>query len=450
MASALSRREFLKVAGLTASVAALAACVAAPAAAPAGSDSGGAASAPVDIKWDTFRGPGTGWNEERIDTFKQTHPNVNIEFRPLTGATQQDNYAKMYASFAAGDLADVCAFDPSHFHFWRAINKQIIMPLDDLAAADNLDVKQWFDQFMGLQQYNGKLYGLPSWGWAGQDTFVINALHFEEAGIALPDPKGHDTSMATYEEWTRKLTNKDAGRFGMATAYDEGHLVTLVRAFNGDLINAEGTKSLLMDDKNAQEALRWMYKLAVEDAVLPAPGDIENAPAAQVEGKISMFWGGSLNVRNFKRDIKDEKIAKAHQGLLPTDKNGKAPSQIRGGTWNILNGTKHAQESYEFLKHITSAEGCIGFNLVAGQGAFVRPDVVQELVKQDAVHDWFVPNLENGIPAHAPANSRGKEYTDACVQWGTILFDPKAPVPFEKGLQDLHDNIQKVLDQEAA
>ncbi|MFN8446223.1 MAG: extracellular solute-binding protein [Caldilineaceae bacterium] len=451
MASALSRREFLKIAGVTASTAVLAACVAA---APSGSTGSSAesapANAPVDLKWDTFRGPGTGWNEERIDTFKQTHPNVNIEFRPLTGATQQDNYAKMYASFAAGDLADICAFDPSHFHFWRAINKQIIMPLDDLVASDNLDVKQWFEQFMVLQHYNGKLYGLPSWGWAGQDTFVINAVHFAEAGIDLPDPKGHDTPMTTYDEWARKLNNKDGGRFGLATAFDEGHLVTLVRAFNGELINAEGTKSLLMDDKNAQDALRWMYKLAVEDQILPAPGDIENAPAAQVEGKISMRWGGSLDVRNFKRDIKDEAVAKAHQGLLPTDKNGKAPSQIRGGTWNILNGTQHPQESYEFLKHITSKEGCVGFNLVAGQGAFVRPDVVQELIQKDAVHEWFIPNLENGIPANAPANSRGKEYTDACVQWATILFDPKAPVPFEKGLQDLHDNIQKVLDQEPA
>ncbi len=446
MSTALSRRTFLKMAGYAGSALALAAC-APVATAPAG-EQGAPADAPVALKWDTFRGPGTGWNEERIESFKAINPNVTIEFRPLTGATQQDNYAKMYASFAAGDLADICAFDPSHFHFWRAVNKQIIMPIEDLAVADNLDQKQWFEQFMSLQRYQGKLYGLPSWGWAGQDTMVINAVHFEEAGIELPDPKGHETKIETYDEWARTLT-KGKERFGLATAYDEGHLVTLTRAFNGDLIDAEGKKSLLMEN-NAQDALRWMYKLAVEDQILPAPGDIENAAAAQLEGRISMFWGGSLNTRNFKRDIKDEKIAKAHQGLLPTDANGKFPSQIHGGTWNILNGTAYPQESYQFLKHITDKDGCVGFNLVAGQGAFVRPDVVQELIAKDAVHEWFIPNLENGILAHAPANSRGKEFTDACVQWATILFDPKAPVEFEKGLQDLHDNIQKVLDQEAA
>ena len=119
----------------------------------------------------------------------EKNPNVEIEFRPLTGATQQDNYGKMYALFAAGDLGDVIAFDPSHFHFWRAINENIIGPIDELVASDKIDLKQWFDQFIGLQYYNGKLYGLPSWGWAGQDTLVINAVHIERPASNCPIPK---------------------------------------------------------------------------------------------------------------------------------------------------------------------------------------------------------------------------------------------------------------------
>ena len=447
----LSRRQFLKIGGAAvASISLLAACV------PAGQQpaaSSGEAAAPgteaVQLVWDTFRGPGTGWNEERIDTFKAEHPNVEIEFRPLTGASQQDNYGKMYALFAAGDLGDICAFDPSHFHFWRAINGGIIGPLDDLIASDNLDQSQWFEQFIGLQVFQGKQYGLPSWGWAGQDTMVINALHFEQEGVELPDPVGHDTSMETYGEWARKFY-KEGERFGLGITYDEGHLVTATRAFNGDLIDAEGTKSLLLEDENAQAALRWIYDLAVTDKVLPSTTDLENKDSASLEGKLTMNWGGSLNVRNFKRDIKDEAVAKASQGLLPTRTDGKAPSQIRGGTWNILKDSAHPQEAFQFLKHITSTDGCYGFNLVAGQGAFVRPDVLDKLIEQDPVHEWFIPNLQNGIPAHAPANSRGREYTDACAQWATLLFDANQPVEFEKGLQDLHDNIQAVLDLEPA
>src|SRR6478752_2999068 len=129
MSKNISRRNFLQISGFAALAGALAAC--APAGAPAAGGGSGSApsSAGIQLRWDTFRGPGTGWNEERIKTFEADHPNVHIEFRPLTGATQQDNYGKMYAEFAAGDLGEIIAFDPSHFHFWRAIDKKIIQPI---------------------------------------------------------------------------------------------------------------------------------------------------------------------------------------------------------------------------------------------------------------------------------------------------------------------------------
>jgi ABC-type glycerol-3-phosphate transport system substrate-binding protein len=449
MSKHISRRSFLQFSGAAAAMTALAAC--APAAVPqaAGDSAAAPAADTVSLKWDTFRQPGTGWNEERIESFKAVNPNVSIEFRPLTGASQQDNYGKMYAQHAAGDLGDICAFDPSHFHFWRAIDKQIIMPLDDLAEAADLDLTQWYAQFMALQYYQGKLYGLPSWGWAGWDTLVTNAVHFREAGIELPDAVSHDTSMETIGEWARALY-RDGERFGLAVGLGETSFTVLCRIWNSYLINEEGTQSLLLDDPNAQAAVRWLYDLAVVDQVLPAPGAVENLPAAQHEGKISMNWAGSLNVRNFARDVTDPAIGEAWQVLFPTREDGRFPSQIRGGTWNILNGTAHPTESFEFLQHITSTEGSFSFNLVAGQGAFVRPDVMQQLIAENPVHEWFLSNLENGIPAHAPANSRGREYTDAVAQYAALLMDPTQPVEFEKGLEDLHNAIQAVLDMEPA
>jgi ABC-type glycerol-3-phosphate transport system substrate-binding protein len=450
MAEQISRRRFLHMSGAIAAVGVLAAC--APTTTPATGDTGaaGPAAEAVQLKWDTFRAPGTGWNEERIETFQAEHPNVSIEFRPLTGASQQDNYGKMYAQHAAGDLGDICAFDPSHFHFWRAIDKQIIMPIDDLVAAEDLDLTQWYERFMSLQYHEGKLYGLPSWGWAGYDSLVTNAVHFREAGIELPDPTSHDTSMETIGEWVRTLY-QDGVRFGLGVTPNEATLTVLCRIWNSFLINEEGTQCLLLDDENAQTAVRWLYDLGVVDKVLPAPGSLQGGlPAAQLEGKISMNWSGSLDVRNLDRDAKDPALVEATQILFPTREDGRFPSQLRGGTWNILNGTQHPTEAMQFLIHITSTDGCFSFNLVAGQGAFVRPDTMQLLIEENPIHEWFLTNLENGLAAHAPANSRGREYTDAVTQYMTLLLDPTQPVEFEKGLADLHNAIQTVLDMEPA
>jgi ABC-type glycerol-3-phosphate transport system substrate-binding protein len=256
--------------------------------------------------------------------------------------------------------------------------------------------------------------------------------------------------MDTIAEWARRFY-KEGERYGLALTHGEAFLPVLCRAFNSYFINEEGTKCLILEDENAQKALKWAYELAVEDKVLPAAGEVQGGyPAAQLEGRITMNWAGSLNVRNFKRDIKDPAVAEAWQILLPTREDGKYPSQIRGGTWNILKGTKSPDAAYEFLKHITGKEGCFGFNLVAGQGALVRPDVVELLISTDSVHEWFIPNLEKGIPARAPANSRGREYTDVVAQWSTILMDKNDPVPFEKGLEDLYENVQEILDQPPA
>ena len=451
MSKTISRRSFLQISGFATAAGVLAAC-AGPSApgASTGSDSGAApGSDTVNLTWDTFRAPGTGWNEERIESFKEVDPNVNIEFRPLTGSSQQDNYGKMYAQHAAGDLGDICAFDPSHFHFWRAIDKQIIMPLNDLAEAADTDFTQWFDRFMALQYRDGTLYGLPSWGWAGWDTLVTNAVHLREAGIEIPDPTSHDTSMEQIGEWARQLY-VDGQRFGLSVGPGETSFAVLPRIWNSDLISEDGTRCLILEDENAQAAFRWLYDLAVTDKVLPAPGSVENLAIANKEGLISMNWSGSLDVRNFKRDVTDPEVGEITQILFPLREDGKAPSQVRGGTWNILNGTAHPTEAYAFLEHITNTEGCYSFNLVGGQGAFVRPDVLEQLVVNDPIHEWFIPNLENGIEAYAPANSRGREYTDACAQYGALLLDPTQPVAFEQGLEDLHNAIQAVLDLEPA
>ena len=114
MSNSISRRSFLKSSGALAALGMLAACATPTAAPQTGSGGETAAGGEINLVWDTFRGPGTGWNEERIESFKAVNPNVSIEFRPLTGSTQQDNYGKMYAMHAAGDLGDIIAFDPSH------------------------------------------------------------------------------------------------------------------------------------------------------------------------------------------------------------------------------------------------------------------------------------------------------------------------------------------------
>jgi len=407
----------------------------------------------AEMKWDTFRGLATGWNEERISTFGDMFPNVTIEFRPMVSPSQQESYGKYYALWAAGDLGDICAFDPSHYQFWRAIDKGLLLPLTDLADADDLDTSEWFDAFITMQYYKGQLYGLPSWGWTGYDCFVTNFKHFEELGIEAPDPKTHDTSMDTIAEYAETFRVESGGkveRFGLALAGGDAGVTVLTRAFGGELIDSEGLKSMLLEDE-ALEALKWAYDLNVTRALTPKAGELTGGnQGAWAAGKLSLYHCGSLCVINANKAIVDKELATIGQIGFPKNKNGQVPSQLRGGTWNVSSKTKSPQAAYEFVKHIAGKDGTIGFNLVGGNGAMTRADVLPILAASNPLYEWFYDTLRNGMVIHAPANSRGREYTDICGQYWAKLMDPETVIPFEQGVQEMSDEVQKILDMDPA
>jgi len=407
------------------------------------------------IVWDTFRA-NPPWDKDRLDNFKNLYPNVEVELR-MGVADQQANYAKWYAMEAAGDLGDVVQFDPSHFHFWRAADKNIIMPIDDLIAAAGTDLSQWYDQFMNMSKYKGSIWGLPSWGWSGYDCLVVNELVLKELGVdPMPDPATYSTTWEQILEWIEKsrvASGDKVDRYGYNWAGGEAGFTVMSRWFGGDLINAEGTKTTFQDDEKALKGLKMAYDLVVTRKLAPAPGafgqGVSNETAC-AEGRLTMFHCGSLCAINSQNAVKDNTKAKIGVILFPKRDDGKIPSQIRGGAWQIHKTSKAPAIAYEFAYHLTSKDGCLGFNLFGGNTALVRPDVLPLLRVQKPLYKHFENNLMNGMVINAPANSRGREFTDAITQNGAKLMDAIQPMPFEQGIEEMAKEIQKVLDQPPA
>ena len=407
-----------------------------------------AADLKAKLVWDTFRGQPTAfkWNEERMLSFKDKFPNVEIEFRPSPGG-QQSMYGRYMTLIAAGDLGDLVSFDPGLYHLRRAVHANIIMPLEDLMEADGLDLSEWYDVFIDMQTYQGHVWGLPSWGWAGFDCFVTNKLHFDETGVELTAPDEGGPPMETIGEWARKLY-VDGERYGLQMHTNDHQLESVTRAFGGDVLSLDGTKCLLLDNEKSREGMKWMYDLAVVDKVLPQGEDLKPAGmSALVAGKLSMWCCGSLCTVNAAKAVTDKTIAEVTQFLYPLQADGRYTNAVRCGSWNVAAHTKHAEAAYQFTKHIAGREGTIGFNLFGGNGGLTRPDAFPALEGANPMYAWFKKPLNNGIVINEPANSRGPEYTDILSQLTQKLLDKYNPIPFEQGLQELNDGIQKVLDK---
>ena len=400
------------------------------------------------LKWDTFRGQPTAfkWNEERMLSFKDKFPNVVIEFRPSPGG-QQAMYGRYMTLIAAGDLGDLVSFDPGLYHLRRAVEADIIMPLEDLMAADGLDLTEWFKVFIDMQRYKGHVWGLPSWAWAGYDCLVTNALFFKEAGIELPAPDEGGPPMDTLAEWAHKFYKKGE-TYGLQLAYMDHGLEVITRSFGGDVLNKEGTKCLLYEDEKSRQGMKWAYDLSVVDKIIPQGEDLKPAgQGALVAGKLAMYQCGSLCTVFAAKAVTDKTLCEVTQFLYPLQPDGRFTNAVRCGSWNVAKHTKYPEAAYQFTKHIAGREGTIGFNLFGGNGALGRPDAFIALEAANPMYEWFKEPLEKGIVINEPANSRGPEYTDILAGLTQKMMDKYNPIPFEEGLKELSDGVQKVLDK---
>lgn len=213
----------------------------------------------IPLRWDNFR-VGTPWNEERISTFKEIYPNVTIEFRPDPRCTAEQlrQDVRLPCRWRFGEL---CAFHllPTSTS-WRAIDKNIIMPIDDLIAAHATDLAQGSWACKSTRASNTVC---PVGVGPGKTQSSPMRLTSKAEGIELPAVDSRETSMATIAEWVQSFY-KEGERFGLNIGHGEGNVVTLTRAFGGDLINADGTQCTLVDNPGSVEALRgptsWQSK----------------------------------------------------------------------------------------------------------------------------------------------------------------------------------------------
>ncbi|TAK20741.1 MAG: extracellular solute-binding protein [Chloroflexota bacterium] len=404
------------------------------------------------VVWDTFRGVGTPWPEDRIKAFEAANAGWKVEFRPipLPGGVQAEAYPKMYAMFASGTLGDVFAFDPSHWEFYRAVPKGLLKPIDDYVRDDKYDLGQFYAPFIEMQKWQGKLWGLPSWGWSGQDGWIYNQVHFDEAGIKAPDHNSTEWTPDAMREQAKKLTKMGQGgaydRFGVNLALGAAGATVYVRAYNQPDFH-DGKKSSITDP-GVIKGFKWVQDMAQTDKSVALPGAFQGSAVDLMgSGKLSILQGGSLNVFNVIKAIKDEKAVVVRAALFPKRADGKRPSQMRGGTWNIGAKAKNPDAGWKFIQTLSNKEGTLKFNTIGGNGALVRPDIMDDPYFSNPAFKPFVENLLTAMPATVPANGRGTEFEQTINQTWAETFLGKTG--FDDGMKKLQDAVQKVLDRPA-
>jgi multiple sugar transport system substrate-binding protein len=269
----LSRRDFLRLATVTATGAALAAC--APATAPTAASGGEqptVAAQPSGEKvnitlWTSDNQAFVKTNQELIVKFQEANPNVTVKYEYFPYG---DLITKIQTSMAAKNEADVIEMFGSWVQSYAKGGTLAVMPdgVLSLTQAQSLFYKAPLDGYT----LNGKLYGLPNEFNLENGGVIINKRMFKEAGLPeAPTWKSWDALVAD----AKKMTKVDNGNMtvagfhyvngdGLGFLFWEGILERGADYFDKDGIH------LNLTSPQAEETTQWLMDMALKDGVVDA------------------------------------------------------------------------------------------------------------------------------------------------------------------------------------
>jgi multiple sugar transport system substrate-binding protein len=404
----LSRREFLRLSGLTAAGGLLAACapaatpapaaapttsaVVAPAAAAAAPTAAAVAAATVPV---TVAAPATagGTISVLVASDKEWVPALIQKFTADTGIkvspsiVDWNDLGTKFTVAAAGGAStyDVVDVDPSaHGAFMKA---GYLEPLDRYMASVQNDIVN-----PSIFSYNGKIYGMP-W-FIDALFFFYNKDMLDKAGISAPP--------ATWDELrTQSLTlqQKNIVKYPLAFQWKqiEGEFdlyLTMLFGNGGKFLDDTLTKPMFTSPEGVA-ALQYLADLNLKDKLVN-PGSFAMRPLevmtemSQNRAAFAIIWGevaGSLNDAS-----KSQVVGKIGSSLIPVAKAGNASWTVDGSECLAIPAkSANKDAAWKFIQYFTNKEQSLQVTKALGalpvwKSLFTDPAL--------ATNPWTKPFLE--------------------------------------------------------
>lgn len=336
----MSRRDFLRVSGMTVLGAIAAAC--APPAGPAEEakpeEAEKAPEGPTEIVYLTWAGPEELKVMQTITkAFEEATPDVKVKIN-----VPPENYWDKLQTMVAGGVApDMFRMDYVYMAAWGS--KGVPIPLDDYVQAE-IDKSKYYDRVFLGYQYQGKQLALPQ--DVNSQVLFYNKRLFEEAGVDFPDEtwKWDPETGGDFLEAARALT-KDQ-QWGYSQDWYWEPIAPWIWENGGDWYNEDRTESTMSDPKT-MGGIQFLADLLLKYQVSPTPAQMagRDAPTLFGTGNIAMYQSGRWMVPTFR----------AIEGLewdvavLPEGPAGRWTTQ--GGTGScISNQSKHPDAAWKYAK----------------------------------------------------------------------------------------------------
>ena len=415
-----SRRRLIRAAlgtAVSAGVGLLAACGAASTGTGVGADPPGRPDGKPRLNtgatlffMNSMGGPYAGVMEEWATSFRD-RTGVKVETSPGT----QDFANKLDSSFASGTPPDIFIYHQERVPIVTAVERKMLLRIDSYVKRDHYDLADFRKDAIELNRWKGGLYALPR--DYGLQLLFYNVDHFRRAGIKPPPASWQDRAwtFAALLDAAKQLTVRSGGettQWALRVNRAWRPWASFVYSNGGAVVNrsADGLATgFALHEPAAVEALQFVQDLMYRHHVAPTPDEEKAIGGWQPEfqaGRLSMFITNP-GVNNWFRPNAGVPY---DVGVFPLGPSGRRRGVGGGGTgWGAAAPTKHPEEAWAFMAHITSPEGQL-VEVKVGQTTPSRTSVVTG-------PEYLDPSQP---PEHKRAFADGQDYVvrdPVAVQW---------------------------------
>jgi multiple sugar transport system substrate-binding protein len=394
----ITRRAFLRLAGLATAGTALAAC-GSPLAKPTTRTSN-----PVQLVYRDWR---TDWfppmAQQMLEAFHATHPNIRVYYNldPESNEFEEKSLADLQEGTAPDVFQGCCTFLPIWAQKGYLLDLRPYVQADlDRATIDDWDPVQYKSFFTR----DGRQYALPK--YHGALALYYNQDLFDQTRLEYPsDAWNHDDYLAAMKHLTQ--ARNQAGKPGVwGSMIDIGweRLQVHVNAWGGHFVDPNDPTKSQMADAPALQALEWIRARMWDDKVMATALDVQNTGTREafIAGQLAMVEEGSWALKTILSS------AKFRVGLaaFPAGPARRATLATTDG-FGIYEGTQHPEAAWELLKFLVSQE----YGRAMAKAQFLQP------ARASLVDEWIgfirseFPDQSKDLNIAAFADGQRKGYS---------------------------------------
>jgi multiple sugar transport system substrate-binding protein len=437
----ITRREFLKLAGVTAGSAALSACGASLANATEPSAN------PVQLVYRDWR---TDWfapmAQQMLGEFHSTHPTIRVYYNldPESNEFEEKSLADLQAGTAPDVFQGCCSFLP----IWG--QKGYLLDLRPYVQADldRATIEDWDPvQYNSFFTRNGLQYALPK--YHGALALYYNKDLFDQEGVDYPsDSWNQDDYLAAMKRLTRNPNQaSQPGVWGSMTDIAWERLQVHVNAWGGHFVDPDDPAKSRMADSSALQAFEWIRARMWDDKVMATSLDVQSKGTQQafIDGQLAMVEDGSWALKNILANAN----FRVGLAVFPAGPARRATLATTDG-FGIYAGTKHPDAAWELLKFLISKD----YGRAMARAQFLQP------ARASLVEEWIqfiraeFPDKTKDLNIAAFADGQRKGYSVigeefanqadaqrlANAAWQQIFTLGQSPV---ENMREVSHNIEK-------